>query len=157
MSNRTWYAEKIVLILITGGFYVHLINVSRYFATGAAQVGEVLLWPVDFCLATLMIFCAVALIGRWRAFAETFQMESWPRRIGYWAITFYITVSIPGHLLFLSTGNTQYFDAFPWWFSLIIMPVYMLILAYFITLKPRLDAFGTDRSAAGMYQAESAL
>jgi len=137
MKIRTWNVEKFVLILITGGFFIHLINVSRHYAVGASKVGDILQWPVDFCLTAIMIYCAVALIVRWRVFTQAFDVASLARRIGYWAITFYITASVPGHLLFLSTGNTKYFDAFPWWFSLIIMPVYALIIAYFITLKPR--------------------
>lgn len=149
MTNRTWHVEKSVLILMTGGFFIHLINASRYWALGTARVSDVLTWPVDFCLAAVMIFCSVALIARRRAFAQTFHVDSWPRRVGYWAITFYITVSIPGHIQFLFTGNTRYFDVFPWWFSLIIMPVYVLIMAYFITLKPRAGAVAGAPASGG--------
>lgn len=136
MTNATWNVEKFVPILITGGFFIHLINVSRHFIYGQSRVGEVLMWPVDLPLAIIMLFCAVALILRWRAFFATFDMRSSARKTSYWAITFYITASLPGHALFLSTGDTRYFDVFPWWFSLIIMPVYVLIIAYFITLRP---------------------
>ena len=137
MKPNTWNVEKLVPILITGGFFVHLINVSRHYIYGTSHVGEVLMWPVDVPLAVLMAYCAVALIVRWRAVFAAFDVSSTVRKIGYWAITFYVTASAPGHVLFLSTGNTSYFDVFPWWFSLVIMPVYLLIIAYFITLKSR--------------------
>ena len=93
-----------------------------------------------------MLYCAFVLIVRWKDVFGAFAIATSPRRIGYWAITFYIGASLPGHLLYLSTGNTAYFDAFPWWFSLIIMPVYMLITAYFITLEP--TGLADDRLAA---------
>lgn len=137
--SRTWKVELFVPILITGGFFVHLINFSRYLENGQARVGDVLKWPVDLCLASIMVFCAVALFARRKDFFEVYGISSTARQVGYWCITVYITMSIPGHLLFLSTGNTKYFDTFPWWFSLVIMPVYVLIIAYFVTLSPRAD------------------
>jgi hypothetical protein len=105
------------------------------------------MWPVDLVLATLMVFCAAALILRHREMAAAYDIASVSRRIGYWLITFYITASIPGHLLFLTSGNTAYFDVFPWWFSLIIEPVYVLIIAYFVTLAPRTSTMAAGRPA----------
>ena len=137
MKSATWYVERLVPVLITGGFFVHLVHLSRYFLTGSSKVGDVLMWPVDVVLAALMIYCAAALILRWREMADAFDIASLARRIGYWLITVYIAASIPGHILFLASGNTAYFDVFPWWFSLIIEPVYVLIIVYFVTLSPR--------------------
>lgn len=136
MTPRTWQIDRMVPVLMTGGFFVHLINVSNYLARGGAGIKEVLTWPVDFSLALIMAYCAVILIWRWAELFEVFAIRSAARKIGYWAITFYIAASVPGHALFLSTGNTSYFDVFPWWFSFIIMPVYVLIAVYFLTLKP---------------------
>lgn len=137
MNTHTWHVEKLVPVLLSGGFFAHLINVARYYQFGESDIGEILLWPVDFTLALIMTYCAVALIVRHKAMAAGFKLDSAARRIGYWIITGYITASVPGHLIFLTSGNTAYFDFFPWWFSLIIMPTYVLMLAYFITLVPR--------------------
>jgi hypothetical protein len=134
--NDTWKVESLVPILVTGGFFLHIINASRYLLAGGSTLSDVLLWPVDLCLTVIMAFCALALIARRRAVFARFDFSSSARRIGYWAITFYIVVSIPGHLLFLTTGETRYFDMWPWWYSLAIMPVYVLMAAFFITLKP---------------------
>jgi hypothetical protein len=134
--NDTWKVESLVPILVTGGFFLHIINASRYLLAGGSTLSDVLLWPVDLCLTVIMVFCAAALIARRRAVFARFDFSSPARRIGYWAITFYIVVSIPGHLVFLTTGNTQYFDMWPWWYSLAITPVYVLMAAFFITLKP---------------------
>jgi hypothetical protein len=134
--NGTWKVESLVPILVTGGFFLHVVNASRYLLAGGSTLSDVLLWPVDLCLTAIMVFCAVALIARRRAVFTRYDVTSRARRIGYWAITFYIVVSIPGHLLFLATGNTRYFDVWPWWFSLAIMGVYVLMAAYFLTLKP---------------------
>jgi uncharacterized membrane protein YhdT len=79
----------------------------------------------------------VVLIFRFRHFFRAYDMSSTGRRLGYWAITAYVTVSLPGHVLFLLTGDTRFFDGFPWWFSLVIMPVYVLVVAYVLTLRPR--------------------
>lgn len=136
MRSSTWYVERLVPVLIAGGFFVHLVHLSRYFLTGSSRVSDVLMWPVDFVLATLMVYCAAGLLLRRREMAAAFDIGSTARRIGYWLITFYIAASIPGHLLFLTSGNTAYFDVFPWWFSLIIEPVYVLIIGYFVTLVP---------------------
>jgi hypothetical protein len=134
--NNTWKVESLVPILVTGGFFLHVINASRYLLAGGSTLSDVLLWPVDLFLTAIMVFCAAALIARRRAVFARFDLSSRARRIGYWAITFYIVVSIPGHLLFLTTGNTRYFDVWPWWYSLAIMPVYVAIAAFFITLRP---------------------
>jgi hypothetical protein len=134
MTIRTWNIDRAVPILMTGGFFAHLINVSNYLANGHARIGEVLTWPVDFSLALVMIYCAIILIWRWRDIFAAFDIRSRPRQLGYWIITVYTAASVPGHVLFLTTGNTIYFDTFPWWFSLIIMPAYLVIMLYFLTL-----------------------
>ena len=134
--NNTWKVESLVPVLLTGGFFVHVINASRHLLAGGSTVSQVLLWPVDLCLTIIMVFCAIALIARRRAVFTRFDFTSPARRIGYWAITLYIVVSIPGHLLFLTTGNTRYFDIWPWWFSLAIMAAHVLMIAFFITLRP---------------------
>jgi hypothetical protein len=62
-------------------------------------------------------------------------MRTPQRKLGYWLITGYIVVSLPGHIRFLATGDTAFFDAFPWWFSLVVLVVYVLIVAYVLTLR----------------------
>jgi hypothetical protein len=140
VNSSTWRVERLVPVLITGGLFVHLINLSRHLIVGGSTVSEVLLWPVDLVLAGLMVFCAIALIWRHRQVAAAFDLGSRGRKIGYWLITFYIAASVPGHVLFLTTGATTYFDVFPWWFSIVILPVYVAIIWYFVTLRPRNDA-----------------
>jgi hypothetical protein len=137
MKSSTWHAEDSLLLLMSGGFFVHLINASRHLRDDSSQVADILLGPVDLALFVLMAHCAVALIVRSRQFARTYDLTSIGRRLGYWAITAYVTISLPGHVLFLVTGNTRFFDAFPWWFSVVIMPVYVLVVAYVLTLRRR--------------------
>jgi hypothetical protein len=135
--NSTWKVESLVPILMAGGFFVHGVNASRHILTdGSSRISDVLLWPVDLCLAVIMVFCGIVLIARHRAMSARFDLTSRPRRIGYWMITVYICASVPGHLLFLATGNTRYFDFWPWWYSLAILPVYVLMAAFFISLRP---------------------
>jgi hypothetical protein len=137
MRSSTWHAEEALLLLMSGGFFVHLINASRHLRDEGSQVGDILLRPVDGALFVLMAYCAAALLVRSRQFARNYDMTSTGRKLGYWAITVYVTLSLPGHIMFLITGDTRFFGAFPWWFSLVIMPVYVLVVVYVVTLHPR--------------------
>jgi hypothetical protein len=134
--NSTWKVEWFAPILFTGGFFVHVVNASRNRIAGGSELSGVLLWPVDLSLTAIMLFCAVALIARRKAMFARYDLASPARRIGYWLITFYVCVSLPGHFLFLTTGNTRYFDAWPEWYSIVVLPVYVLMAAFFISLRP---------------------
>lgn len=135
MKRSTWGTEHVLLLLMSGGFFIHLISASRYLSDSTSRVGDVVTRPVDAALFLLMAYCAVGLTARYRAFAHTYDMRSPQRKLGYWAITAYVTVSLPGHVGFLATGDTGFFDAFPWWFSPVILAVYALIVAYVLTLR----------------------
>ncbi len=137
MRSSTWHVEEALLLLMSGGFFIHLVSAARHLRDDGAQVADVLLRPVDLALFLLMAYCAVALVARRRQVARTYDLSATPRRVGYWAITAYVTVSLPGHVLFLLTGDTRFFDGFPWWFSLAILPVYALVVAYVVTLRSR--------------------
>jgi hypothetical protein len=147
MKSSTWHAEEALLLLMSGGFFVHLINASRHLRDEGSRVGDILLRPVDGALFLLMAYCAVALLVRYRQFADTYDMTTTGRKLGYWAVTTYVTLSLPGHAMFLITGDTRFFGAFPWWFSLVIMPVYVLVVVYVVTLSPR--QFGPQPTPPG--------
>lgn len=134
--NGTWKLETFTPMLLTAGFTIHLINASRHLLTGGSEVTDIISWPVDLCLFLLMLFCAVALIARHKAMFATYDLTALPRRVGYWVITVYVTASLPGHIAYLTTGNTAYFDVFLWWFSLLIMVVYVVMIGYFVSLRP---------------------
>jgi hypothetical protein len=126
--------EKAVPLLMVAGFTVHLVNLAHYLQYGQAEIKGVLLPAVDAVLAVWMTYCAIGLIFGFKRFFERFALRGLWRRAAYWAITFYVTASLPGHIRFLAFGDTSYFDTFPWWFSPIIMTVYALIIIYFQTL-----------------------
>jgi hypothetical protein len=146
MRSSTWHVEHVVPVLITGGAFLHIIRLSRYFLTGDASVGEFINWQVDLVLAALMVWASAGLVFRRREFAAAYDISSRARQIGYWAITAYVTLSIPGHVIFIATGNTGFFEAFPWWFSLLLQPIYVVVIGYFATLVPR--AASANRAAA---------
>ena len=158
MKSPTWHAEQALLMLMTGGFFIHLISASRHLEDDSSRVGDILLLPVDAVLFALMLYCSVALIVRSREFATTYDLSTALRKVGYWAITVYVTVSLPGHVLFLVTGDTRFFDGFPWWFSLTILPLYVLIVGYVITLRrkpaptsPTIPQQRHERAGGGAY------
>jgi uncharacterized membrane protein YhdT len=160
MKSSTWHAEEALLLLMSGGFFVHLISASRHIQDSTAQVGDILLWPVDLALFAVMAYCSVALITRRRQLARTYDLRTTRRRVGYWAITAYVTLSLPGHAMFLLTGDTRFFDGFPWWFSLVIMPVYVLVVGYVLTLRRRSSvatAAAETRTGAGAESADRGM
>jgi hypothetical protein len=135
MKRSTWCTEHVLLLLMSGGFFIHLVSASRHLRDESSRVGDVVTRPVDAALLLLMAYCAVGLATRYPAFADTYDMRTPHRRLGYWLITGYIVMSLPGHIRFLATGDTGFFDAFPWWFSLGVLVVYVLIVAYVLTLR----------------------
>ena len=84
MMSTTWHAEKALLLLMSGGFFVHLINASRHLRDERSQVGDILLRPVDGALFLLMAYCAIALLARSRQFAHTYDLTTKGRKLGYW-------------------------------------------------------------------------
>ena len=133
LLRHSLYVERVIPILITGGMFVHLVNLSNYIKHGQARVGDVLHPLVDAPLAVMMLYCAIGLFF-WRDFFGRFDITSTWRKVGYFVIAFYIVASVPGHAAYLLSGDTSYFDVFPWWFSLVLMPVYVLMILYFLTL-----------------------
>lgn len=93
MTSSTWHAEDALLLLMSGGFFVHLISASRHGEDSQAQVGDVVLWPVDLALFVLMAYCSVTLATRSRHVASVHDLGATWRRLGSWAITAYVTVS----------------------------------------------------------------
>jgi hypothetical protein len=135
-TRRTWYVEKIAPLLMMSGFLLHLIRLAQIFQFGAADLSVIVLPAVDLVLALLMTYCSIIMMVFRRQFFGVFDMSATWRKTVYWIVTVYFTVSIPGHLHYLMTHDTAYFNFFPWWFSLFIMTVYVGIIAYFFTLKP---------------------
>jgi hypothetical protein len=148
MESSTWHGEEALLLLMSGGFFVHLISASRRVEDSQAQVGDVVLWPVDLALFVLMAFCSVTLITRFRHVASAYELGTTGRRLGYWAITAYVTVSLPGHAVFLLTGDTGFFDGFPWWFSVVTLPVSVLVFGYVVTRQRRIVPAAGDGAPA---------
>ena len=118
---------------------IHLINLGRYLHFGEADLSSILLPIVDLPLSLLMLYCSIALLVFYKRFFMIFDMQPKWRKSVYWLIVFYITASIPGHVRFLIFGDTAYFTFSPWWFSPIIMVVYILFIMFFFSLRRRED------------------
>ena len=135
MNRNCWHVEKVVPLLMMTGFMIHLINTARYVHFGEADLSSILLPLVDLPLSLLMLYCSIALLVFNKRFFTIFDMQAKWRKSVYWLIVFYITASIPGHVRFLIFGDTAYFTFFPWWFSPIIMVVYILFIMFFFSLR----------------------
>lgn len=134
MSPASLHAERAIPLLMTGGLFVHLVNIANHLRDGGARIGDVLQPIVDAPLALMMVYCAAGLLD-WKGFFRRFAITARWRKACYFAIAFYVAASIPGHILFLASGDTRYFDAFPWWFSVVLLPFYSLVILYFVTLR----------------------
>jgi len=117
------------------GFMLHAVNLANYLQFGSTDLKLILLPFADAILASMMVYCAIGLLFFHRDFFLKFRMKSTSGKVIYWVITFYICASIPGHFRFLVLGDTSYFDFFPWWFSPIIMTVYIFFIIYFFALE----------------------
>ena len=137
MNRNCWHVEKVVPLLMMTGFMIHLINTARYVHFGEADLSSILLPLVDLPLSLLMLYCSIALLVFNKRFFTIFDMQAKWRKSVYWLIVFYITASIPGHVRFLIFGDTAYFTFSPWWFSPIIMVVYILFIMFFFSLRRR--------------------
>jgi hypothetical protein len=91
---------------------------------------------MDTVLAGWMTYCAVLLIFGARQVFAHYEVRGW-RRAVYWVVTGYVTLSLPGHYRYLATHDITYFQFFPWWFSPVIMTVYVLFIAFLLSLRPR--------------------
>ena len=133
MRENSFYIERVIPLLITGGVFIHLINLSTYLQFGEVRISQILHPVVDAPLAALMCYSAIG-VFYWKNFFRKFGITSLWRKVAYFFIAAYVVCSIPGHIKFLLTGDTAFFEQFPWWFSLALMPLYAAIILYFLTL-----------------------
>ena len=136
MNRLARFTPSFVSFLLVLGFGLHLTNLGHYLAHGETRLRDIITPLSDGVLAAWMAWCAVLLVFGARALRAHFDVRGW-RTVVYWLVTFYVTASLPGHVRYLATRDTTYFDAFPWWFSPLIMSVYVAFIAYFVSLKPR--------------------
>jgi hypothetical protein len=132
IARFTPYCVSFLLVL---GFGLHLSNLGQYLAHGQTRLRDIVTPTFDGALTAWMGWCAALLIFGARGFFAEFDVRGWRKGV-YWVVTFYVTASIPGHLRYLVTRDTTYFDIFPWWFSPLIMIVYVAFIAYFVSLRP---------------------
>ena len=122
-----------VVVLLTMGFTLHLANLGQYAHQHQTRLASIISPVMDGMLGLWMAFCAALLLFRWRPFFAAYQVRGWKRAV-YWILAFYVTASVPGHVRYVLTRDTSYFDFFPWWFSAIIMAVYVLFIAFLLSL-----------------------
>jgi hypothetical protein len=122
-----------VVVLLTMGFTLHLANLGQYAHHHQTRLASIISPVMDGMLGLWMALCAALLLLRWRPFFDAYQMHGW-RQVVYWILTVYVTASVPGHVRYVLTRDTSYFDFFPWWFSPIIMVVYVLFIAFLLSL-----------------------
>jgi hypothetical protein len=136
MSKQARFIPYFVSFLLVLGFGLHLTNLGNYVARGSTALASIITPTTDIVLASWMAYCAVLLIGGAREVFRQHAVHGW-RKVVYWVLTFYVTASLPGHFRYILTGDTRYFDIFPWWFSPLIMGVYVLFIAFLVSVAQR--------------------
>jgi hypothetical protein len=136
MKRQSRFTTYFVPFLLVMGFILHLVNLGQYIQHGHTNLGSIISPTTDCVLALWMAYCSALLIFGSRSFFLSYEVTG-KKRVIYWVATFYVTASLPGHALYLITHNQHYFDLFPWWFSPVIMVVYVFLIAFFLTLSSK--------------------
>jgi hypothetical protein len=141
MSRFTRFTPVFVSFLFVMGFSLHVSNLGQYVAHGQTHLETLISRTSDGALAGWMAWCAVLLIFGAKSFFATYEVHGW-RKVVYWVATGYVTLSLPGHFKFLASGDVSYFQIFPWWFSAVLLGCYTLLIAFFLSMKPKEGASG---------------
>ena len=124
---RTLLKPMVAAVLLTG-IYLH----TSRLVFGPQLVLEHLLTPkfdivfvVPMTLAMLLLWA-----GLWQLNFSTPAM-----RVVYIVIAFYFTISVPVHVRTMLAGNVEQFKVFPGWYSLVILPVLVSMLALILKVR----------------------
>ena len=136
MDRQARLTTYFVPFLLVMGFSLHLVNLGQYIEYGHTNLASIISPTTDCVLTLWMAYCSALLILGAGRFFRAYEVTG-RKRMVYWVATFYVTASLPGHAFYIVTHNQRYFDFFPWWFSPIIMVVFVFFISFFLALSPR--------------------
>src|SRR5262245_2401063 len=104
-----------------------LIHMGRMIVGLERWQQEVFTPPVDIAFGLLIIVPAVAGLLSWRLYSG-----GWGGRIVFGFAMLLLLISVPLHLRTILTWSTEYLLAFPFWYSAVEVPMFV-VLSYAMT------------------------
>ncbi len=136
-ARRTGYAPRLFKLLSATTFFVGAcIHTGRVIVGRERWVQEYFTPPVDIAFGALILGATIPGVISWRRYTGGRGL-----RFAYAFAMLMLLVSIPLHLKTLFTWSTDYLIVFPVWYSLVEIPMFLL-LAYAMT---RLQFDGAKR------------
>ncbi len=125
------------------GFYVRSVASGTLLLGAGAHIAVIVLGReaqpriltpgLELLLTVPMFYVSVAGWLAWR----TFIFRGRWHKVALGLILIYFPIGLPFHLITITTGSTAHYAAFPEWYSLLIVPVMVVIMACFAGLRLR--------------------
>lgn len=132
LRQHQFYFIYAVIATVIFGIYLHVSSI----VFGRDLVLQHLFTPlVDMFFAIPMTWGAIGLI----AYRKAVNIANFFSKIVYLFTTVLFTLSVPLHAYTFFSQSTAYIKVFPWWYSYAEVPVFVIILIVFLSLKNRSD------------------
>jgi hypothetical protein len=140
LRRNNYYVRHVAIATLLLGASVHLAVVLL----GRSVLPRIVTPPFELVLTVLIAY--VSVMG-WFAWS-TFHYRSRWQKILLALILVYFPIGIPVHVITIVNGNTDHYGVFPGWYSLVILPVMLAMMAFFARLRnaDRKEAVRTGRS-----------
>jgi hypothetical protein len=140
LRRNGYYVRHVAIATLLLGASVHLAVVLL----GRSALPRIVTPPFELVLTLLIAY--VSVMG-WFAWS-TFHYRSRRQKILLALILVYFPIGIPVHVITIINGNTDHYGVFPGWYSLVILPVMLAMMAFFARLRnaDRKEAVRTGRS-----------
>ncbi len=122
-----YYVRHVAIVTLLMGGSAHLAVV----ALGRSALPRIVTPPFELLLMLLMAY--VSVVG-WFAWS-TFHYRNRGQKILLTLILVYFPIGIPVHVITIVNGNTDHYGVFPGWYSLVILPVMLAMVAFFGRLR----------------------
>jgi hypothetical protein len=127
-KNEGYYSKIATIITLIAGMYLHVTSLF----IGRDLLKQYILTPqFDILLAIPMTYAGI--LG-WLSWKKVVFDNSW-KKFFYGFIMTYFTISIPIHVQTYLTQSTDYIDAFPSWYSYIILVLMTSMLLFIWNIR----------------------
>jgi len=131
LQNQGYYFRYAAIATLMAGMYLHITSLF----IGRDLLRQYILTPgFDMLLAIPMTYAGI--VG-WLSWKQVLFDSAWKKFL-YGFILVYFTISIPIHVQTYLTQSTAYINAFPGWYSYVILVVMtgMLLFVWNLAYKP---------------------
>jgi hypothetical protein len=122
-----YYVRHVAIVTLLMGASAHFAVV----ALGRSALPRIVTPPFELLLTVLIAY--VSVFG-WFAWSK-FHFRSRVQKIVLALILVYFPIGIPIHVITIVNGNTDHYGVFPGWYSFVILPVMLAMIAFFASLR----------------------